>query len=658
MFKPEKMLYTGILLLEDDVNSITRLLAAQASFHLTDRRPALATETLKKRDKDSGLADKCRQQANHADNLLRRVGLYDLKISSSQRDKILRLDSGELLQQSERVLKSIREEIESFIKTRNIIQSQITRLKSIANEMYLLHKYHLSFEDITSFKHFFTEYGIIDRDGLDLVRRKITSFACHLLVMPIAGRQTSLLLIGDKDHFQEFTESLAEAGFHHHDIPERYRKSFDQSLDIIEAELWQLRDNLAEQNGVFFKNRDRWQAELSYWKNALTIHSHILKAMEKFGCDGPVNQIVGFVPESKYKTLIASLEKNAPERYFLSSFSAEQIPETDTPTRLKNPSFFRPFEMFVETYGLPGYKDIDPTPVVGLSFLLMFGMMFGDVGHGAVLAIFGLLATFLPYQIFVPIRSLGKILTYAGFSSMIFGFLFGSFFGIEEDSVLPALWMRPSHRENLIAFLAVAIGIGVIIITLGIILNIVQMIKKKKIQQALLGPWSVASLSFYWMLLTLMIFYAGGKSIALPTGFLAGIMVLPLLLIVVSQIVFHFKSAHNKRENEEDESDLATIFFEPIEIIMNLFTNTVSFMRVAAFGLAHAALMMATFIIKDMIPFTGANIVSLPIEHLFIIILEGMIATIQCLRLEYYEFFSKFFIGGGIKYSPLTAENN
>ena len=87
---------------------------------------------------------------------------------------------------------------------------------------------------------------------------------------------------------------------------------------------------------------------------------------------------------------------------------------------------------------------------------------------------------------------------------------------------------------------------------------------------------------------------------------------------------------------------------------MNLFTNSVSFLRVAAFGLAHAALTMAVFVINDMVRVPGANILSLPVEHLFIIVLEGMIVTIQCLRLEYYEFFSKFFVGNGVAYAPLS----
>jgi V/A-type H+-transporting ATPase subunit I len=269
----------------------------------------------------------------------------------------------------------------------------------------------------------------------------------------------------------------------------------------------------------------------------------------------------------------------------------------------------------------------------------------------------------------------------AGLSGMLFGFLFGSVFGVEEDHVLRALWMRPSHPEHLTTFLGAALALGLGILSLGIVLNVVQALRQRNLQKALLGQWSAASLVFFWALLVVVALQMTGKQVPAPPGVVAAVLGIPLCLIVVGQIVplllkhgqrspdavnreqaatddqqggaLSSRAGHDEADEQEEE-EVATILFEPIEVVMNLFTNSVSFLRVAAFGLAHAALTMAVFTINDMVRVPGASLLSLPFEHLFIIVLEGMIVTIQCLRLEYYEFFSKFFVGNGVAYAPLT----
>jgi V/A-type H+-transporting ATPase subunit I len=391
------------------------------------------------------------------------------------------------------------------------------------------------------------------------------------------------------------------------------------------------------------------------------------EAMSHLGSDGTITLISGFVPASRRASLVRRLEREAQGRYYARFETVEAIAARKTPTHLRNWRIFRPFEMFVKTYGLPGYNDIDPTPFVAISFLAMFGMMFGDVGHGLVLAAIGAALAFLPYRALLAMRDLGRILMMAGLSGTLFGFLFGSVFGVEEDHVLKALWMRPSHPENLTGFLGAALGLGLLILSTGIVLGIVQALRQRDVRKALVGQWSAASLVFFWALLLVVGLQMTGREIPVPPGAVATILAIPLCLIVVGQIVPRFRGHKAGRASgpsspggsaaagaEAEEEEMATILFEPIEVVMNLFTNAVSFLRVAAFGLAHAALTMAVFTVNDMVRVPGASILSLPFEHLFIIVLEGMIVTIQCLRLEYYEFFSKFFVGNGVAYAPLS----
>jgi len=652
MFEPEKMLSAHIWLLDDDSNHIVRTLAREGSFHVVDQHTMPVVREMDTYAGHEELAEACIQQAQAAEILLRRMHADASEIDFEVRDFILSSDSNELLDRSHRALETLQDEIDTCFRRQEDMQARIDRLDAISEEMHLLNDYGVSFEDLAGFRYFYVAYGIVERETLNALRRRIQEWTHHLLTRPLRRYHVSVLLVGDREHAGAFEAALAETGFHHHDIPERFRRSFDEGLDLVEAELWALRDGLADLNRACVQGRPRWQALLSYWKTALEMHSMLLRTTAKFGTIGHMTAIAGFVPASQHGSLMACLQQRAPERYYATFRKPEDADGISVPTKLKNWRLFRPFELFVRTYGLPGYHDLDPTPFVALSFLAMFGMMFGDVGHGAVLAAIGAGMALLPYRIFLPMRALGYILFGAGLSGMAFGFLFGAVFGIEEDGFLPALWMRPSHQENLPTFLGASMGLGVGIISLGIVLNIVQSLRQGKRLKALVGQWSVSSLAFYWMLLGLLGWWGTGREVAMPTSALIAVLIAPLVLVVGGQAAHHLIVGRRAGA----EFDAATVFFEPIEIIMGLFTNTISFLRVGAFGLAHAALTMATFVIKDMMPSRGADFLTMPIEHLFIIVLEGMIVTIQCLRLEYYEFFSKFFNGDGVAYAPLSIE--
>jgi len=282
-------------------------------------------------------------------------------------------------------------------------------------------------------------------------------------------------------------------------------------------------------------------------------------------------------------------------------------------------------------------------------------MMFGDVGHGAMLAAIGAGMAFLPYRMLDGFRDLGRIVMSAGGVAILFGLLFGSVFGVEKDSVLPALWMRPSHPENLAFFLGSALALGAAILSLGIVLSIVQAVRRKDLRTALIGPWSACSLVFYWGLLSVLGLQMAGRPLDIPVWAAASLLAAPIALIGIGQLVLHAVDRARGRESPHGEVELATLVFEPIEVVMNLFSNSVSFLRVAAFGLAHASLTTAVFVVNDMTRVPGSDIITLPFEHLFVVVLEGMIVTIQCLRLEYYEFFSKFFRGDGAGYAPLSV---
>ncbi len=652
MFLAEKMLFVNLLIMQDDRLAATRYLADAGCLHLVEQKAASASDNIKSWSGDEITAGTCEARLRRIDALLGQLDSVVLDDVEAV-DDVMQYDSAELMEKSEEAVEELSGKIDKTIRQRHEVDSRITQLDLISEEMHLLDECGLSPADLDKINYLYVAFGVLPQGALRAITPELNNLIYNLSFRNRGGSGDLILLLGDKDKSDDFDRTLNVAGFSHHNIPERYLIDYEEGMDLIEMDLWAARDQLAEIKQNLNKHREKWVQTLSYWRKVLSIQLILLKATGNFGYVGDVAVVSGFLPLLKKDEILHGLAERFAGRYFIEYKAAEEQGRVSVPTKLRNWKIFRPFEMFVKNYGLPRYNDIDPTPFVAVSFLIMFGMMFGDVGHGMILAAAGAAMAFLPYRFFVAMRDLGKILMMSGISGIGFGFLFGSIFGIESDSVLPALWMRPAEGENLNVLLGTSLIIGVVVISLGIILNIIQALRQRDPAKALVGQWSLSSLVFYWMLLGLIIFYTTGHSIDMPTGIIALIVALPLILIVAGQFAVH----HFGKSADEEEFEIASLLFEPIEILMNLFTNSASFLRVAAFGLAHAALTMVTFILKDMTPSAGLNFISMPLQHLFIIALEGMIVTIQCLRMEYYEFFSKFFKGDGTEFVPLVVDD-
>ncbi|MDQ7055072.1 MAG: V-type ATPase 116kDa subunit family protein [Persephonella sp.] len=143
---------------------------------------------------------------------------------------------------------------------------------------------------------------------------------------------------------------------------------------------------------------------------------------------------------------------------------------------LKTPSVFKPFERLIQNFSYPKYGEINPTVPFALSFLVLFGVMFGDVGHGLVLVAVG-------YFLKQKYRDAGEIFILSGLSSAFFGFLYGSFFGFHD--LIPHLLFSPIKNIN--SILIMSLVIGVIMLSLSFLLNIISLFRRKKIKALIAG---------------------------------------------------------------------------------------------------------------------------------------------------------------------------
>ena len=320
------------------------------------------------------------------------------------------------------------------------------------------------------------------------------------------------------------------------------------------------------------------------------------------------------------------------------------------PTKLKNPKLFKPFEMFIDMYGLPAYNEIDPTILIGITYSILFGFMFGDVGQGLCLLIGG----FLLFR--AKKMNLAAIISCCGFFSTIFGFLFGSVFGFED--IIEAAWLRPKEAMTQLPFIgnlntvfvvAIALGMGIILMTM--ILNIINSLRSHDAEKAYFDTNGVAGLVFYASIVVSVVLYMTGN--ALPATIVLIVMfAVPLLIMFLKEPLTAIVEKKAEVMPKEKGMFFVQGFFEMFEVLLSYFSNTLSFVRVGAFAVSHAAMMEVVLMLAGAEAGGSPNWVVVVIGNLFVCGMEGLIVGIQVLRLEYYELFSRFYRGTGRAFKP------
>lgn len=358
--------------------------------------------------------------------------------------------------------------------------------------------------------------------------------------------------------------------------------------------------------------------------------------------------VLGWMSEEDTVTLEKELDKEENiEMYIEEDNDAHNF---ESPTKLKNNFFTKPFEMITKMYGVPNYREVDPTAIVAVTYSLFFGAMFGDVGQGMFLFLLGLVGYFSEKL------SMAKLFVPVGISSMIFGVIYGSVFGLED--VIPALWGSPMDHLSTIPFFGslntvfiVSVAIGMFVILLTMIMNVYLKVKNGEKWEAIFDKNGIAGLIFYGLIVFVLVLYMSGQQIP-ALGLLGTIILITLGLIAFKEpIINHIK---NKQPENEDGlvMQLLTIFFETFETLLTYFSNTVSFVRIGAFAIAHVA-MMGVVLMFTNIESANPNWAVFVLGNLFVTGFEGLIIFIQVLRLEFYEIFSHFYSGNGIEFESI-----
>ncbi len=361
----------------------------------------------------------------------------------------------------------------------------------------------------------------------------------------------------------------------------------------------------------------------------------------------------------------------------------EEDMQKEAPTIMKNNRLFRPYETLTKMYGVPAYAEIDPTPILFFTFPLIFGLMFGDIGHGLCLVISGLIGARI-YKEKEGSRNFSWIIFYCGLGAILFGFLYGEFFGMHNIEIfgvvllelkavtfyVPLLGNITLHNpiENIMSLFYFSIIVGVIHINLGWFVQLLNYWKQSRRYLAITD-------SFFKILLL-----TGGTTLIFGYGFQINLWIAwpyPILLTVIPGLSLVVSKPLGKAlgisylKEETFGGLLSEGSIETFETLLSVLSNVSSYIRLLALALAHISLMLAIRTMIDIIVVPSPNenlllfiiaeifvVIGLIFGNLIIILIEGLLVFLNTLRLHFYEFFFKFYQGSGTEFFPFYLDND
>ncbi|MBP9988753.1 MAG: hypothetical protein KBT46_04565, partial [Ruminococcus sp.] len=548
----------------------------------------------------------------------------------------------------------LKEKLSVMLSSRNEIAEELKKITDSTQKLSHYKSLNVSVDDILSTEFLKVRFGRIPIDCYP----KLNAYENNKNVMYIDCSQDEKnhwgLYVAPISKAEEIDRIFASLYFEKIEIP----KSEGTPAQVLE-ELEKCKRELEAQLAEIDSNISGFWSENSEHIESLYAHLKIVSAafdLRRYAAtdeSGTYFIYVGWVPYSGLKWFKKQIKQLDDISY--EEFEADEETHSKPPVKLKNRKPFRPFEMFVEMYGLPSYDGFDITPFVAITYSLLFGIMFADLGQGFVVALGG----YILYKL--KGVKLAGLMVPCGVCSMIFGTLVGSVFGYEEllDPLYEKLKLKGKPLDvmgSIKTVLLIAIGIGIALVVVSMLLSVYKNIRNKKFGEAIFSQNGLTGIILYGVLVAAVVGFMSKKSV-LPGAVIAVVAVVCLLILYFKEIIVGKIDKHDEYMPESWADFLMQNFFEVIEYILTYFSNTVSFLRVGAFMLVHAGMMMVFSSLSDN-PYSAGGIIAMIFGNIIVIALEGLLTGIQVLRLEFYEMFSRFYEGDGEPFQSVGMRKN
>ena len=547
-------------------------------------------------------------------------------------------------------------------EARQRIQSLIREKESEIKALEPFEPFGIPVEDYEGFETIFSSVGLCKTDPDAALRSRFPDV--EVLKNLRKGELAVAVFAMAKDR-PEVARVLGEHGFQESKLP-KVTGQPSKVIEVNRADIAGLEKDLTRIEGDMEAIRKKFADLIVASEEDLSIE--VMKAETPLRIAASTNSFVidGWLPTSKVEALQNALNSLCGGLAFVETLPKEEGDEP--PVLLKNPKSVKPFEFFIDLVSTPKYDEVDPTIVLFLTFPLFFGFMIGDLGFGLGLATLGVFIR-LKFKGSADAQKLGAIILAGGIMASIFGlFVFAEAFGIpfhppeahpDEHSwesvanipINPILDKMTDINE----MLALSILAGWAHLTLGFVLGFVNNIHHNRKHAFAKVAWLLILLGLFVEMMCIAGHATGTSGFINDTMLvwipdvgteIAGINVsIPAVVLIVVGVI----------GLPLTEGPMA------LSEVIGLFTNLVSYTRLAALAVGKGAMALAFNTMLLPLIFESHNILIAVLGALalfvtqmfFVFFLGALSAGIQAIRLNYVEFFLKFFEGGGKEFSPL-----
>lgn len=462
---------------------------------------------------------------------------------------------------------------------------------------------------------------------------KITGNRFEMSSTSVDDDTLATLLIFHKRYSQGVHSFIYSVNVNEVRLPQEYMgKPFYEMFAQIETDKLQKSEEIKLIDEKLAGLSHTWYQELTVFKRTFEDINEELAEVNKFGHSEFTFVVMGWIPKKFLKRMKETIASEYGDRVVVEVLDASAEDMEKAPTFYDNPRWIKPFEFVMQLVTPPGYREVDPSPMLAIFFPLFFGLMVGDIGYGLVILVFALIMKKkFGTQDFV--RKLADILIISSVPTIFFGILFGEFFGDFGETMG---WIHPVHflgvtwnrLEAIIPMLIFAIAMGIIHIYLGLIIGIINEINRKNKKHVSEKVGMLLALSGIITAIAL-----GLELIPAWTLYLIIVMVIAALVLIV----------------------YGAGAMGPMEIMSSV-GNILSYARLMAIGLASVILAFVANKLGGEIQVLAVGILVAVLLHALNIVLAMFSPSIHSVRLHVVEFFSKFYKGGGITYKPFKKQ--
>lgn len=655
MARTTTMRLIELMVLREDIHSVLKYLGELGEFQFQQEFASDSSDSAKRLNPDASVFERL-QQVRAALDL---PDLDGYKVSVS-------LPSDADFESATKIIDSV----EDIHKKELTAADEEKRAVSAYKEALAFANLKVSYSDLESLSFLTLRIGKIDSEKIDDLRARLGSRG---IIVKLGDDDSRILAASSKKARFALDGELKEAGFTELQVPKDFKGIPDEVLLTLERNKTEAAAALEEIQTERRNFAETHKDELYRLLQIYSIGSQIYSVENSLESTEFVYRITGWIPAFLIRKVMKDLDELTQSRAGIREFLPTEVPsvisgQEKVPVQVKHGKIVSNFERMIFSYGSPLYGTIDPTPFVALFFTVLFGIMFGDAGQGLCFLIIGILCCLKKIKI-SGWEKFGGIFCCIGISSTIMGLLTGEFFANETLLRPFALWVTglfgtphapilhmmpssdPASITRMFAFFGFTISIGFIINSCGLIINIINQFSLRRIGKALFGKTGISGAVFFWYVIIFAVRVALFKHT--PAAYDWVIISVSLFLTACSEIFQRLVDGERPILENGLFSAVIGAVVEIIEVISSYLSNTVSFVRVGAFALAHAVLgyIINTFV--ELAPGAGGIAVAI-LGNAIVVVLEGMIVAIQVVRLQYYEFFSKFFSETGREFKPFS----